>query len=32
VIVSTFQGIGLFGIVLLLFLLTLAEMKRKSPG
>lgn len=32
VIVSTFQGIGLFGIVLLLFLLMLAEMKRKLPG
>ena len=31
VIVSTFQSIGLFGIVLLLFLLTLVEMKKKSP-
>jgi uncharacterized membrane protein YoaK (UPF0700 family) len=31
VIVSTFQSIGLFGIALLLLLLTLVEMKKKTP-
>jgi uncharacterized membrane protein YoaK (UPF0700 family) len=31
VIVSSFRSIGLLGIVLLLFRLTLVEMKKKSP-